>query len=124
MSRLAILLGSGNAALAILLAAFTAHVLPSSWAESRLSTFQTAVDYHLYHALSLIVVGILLNQRSNSKFLKIAVAAMLGGMVIFCGSLYLLSLTELVWLGRITPFGGITLIGSWVLIMIAYMNAK
>lgn len=120
MSRLSILLGAGNAAIAIVLAAFATHMLPDSWPENRYITFQTATDYHLYHALSLIVVGILLNQRTDSKFLKIAAAAMLIGLVLFCGSLYLLSLTDLSWLGSITPIGGIILIGSWILMMAAY----
>ncbi len=122
MSRLAILLGSGNAALAIALSAFATHALRPAWPEHRYSIFQIAVDYHLYHALGLVVVGILLAQHADRGLLKAAAAVMLAGMVLFCGSLYVLSLTELVWSGRITPFGGIALIASWGLVMIAYFR--
>lgn len=124
MSRLAILLGASNAALAILLGAFASHALRDSWPENRYSLFQTAMDYHLYHALGLIVVGILITQRAYSRLLEIAATIMLTGIILFCGSLYLLSFTELAWLGRITPFGGIAFISSWILVMIAYLDKK
>lgn len=122
MSRLAILLGSGNAALAIALSAFAAHALRPAWPEHRYSIFQIAVDYHLYHALGLVVVGILLAQHADRGLLKAAAAVMLAGMVLFCGSLYVLSLTELAWSGAITPFGGVAFIASWGLVMIAYFK--
>lgn len=124
MPRLAILLGASNAALAILLGAFAAHALHNSWPENRYSTFQIAVDYHLYHALGLIVVGILITQRASSRLLEVAAALMLAGIVLFCGSLYLLSFTEVTWLGMVTPFGGTAFIGSWILVMIAHLSKK
>lgn len=122
--RLAILLGSGNAALAILLAAYATHSLKNSWQETRYLNFQTAIDYHLYHALSLIIVGMMLNQRHGSKLLELAAAVMLTGMVFFCGSLYMMSLTGIAWFGNVTPLGGITLIISWFLVMATYLHSK
>jgi len=122
MSRLAILLGAGNAALAILFGAFAAHALRNSLPEKMLSIFQTAVDYHLYHALGLIVVGLLITQRPNSRLLNISAIAMLIGIIVFCGSLYLLSFSGKSWLGMITPLGGITFIVSWILVAIAYLT--
>ncbi|MCY3802860.1 MAG: DUF423 domain-containing protein [Gammaproteobacteria bacterium] len=122
MSRLAILLGSGNAAFAIVLSAYSAHALRPAWPEYRYSIFQIAVDYHLYHALGLVVIGILIAQHSDRGLLRIAAAVMLAGIILFCGSLYFLSLTELAWSGRITPFGGVAFIISWVLVMTAYLR--
>ncbi len=122
MSRLAILLGAGNAALAILFGAFAAHALRNSMSEKMLSIFHTAVDYHLYHALGLIIVGLLINQRPNSQLLNLSMVVMQIGIIVFCGSLYALSLSELAWLGMITPFGGFAFIASWVLVLIAYLK--
>lgn len=122
MSRLAILLGAGNAALAILLGAFAAHAFRNSMSEKMLSIFHTAVDYHLYHALGLIIVGLLINQHPNSQLLNISLVVMLIGIIVFCGSLYVLSLSGITWLGMITPFGGFAFIASWVLMLIAYLN--
>lgn len=122
MSRLAILLGSGNAAIAIVFGAFAAHGLRSSLSEKMISIFQTAVDYHIYHALGLILAGLLLDQRPVSCLLKSSVVMMLIGIVVFCGSLYGLSLSGKTWLGMITPIGGLSFIASWVLIVIAYLN--
>ena len=123
MSRLAILLGAGNAALAILFGAFAAHALRNSLSEQMLYIFQTAVDYHLYHALGLIIIGLLISQRSYSRLLNLSAIAMLVGIIVFCGSLYLLSLTGKSWLGMITPLGGVTFIASWILIVIGYFKS-
>ena len=123
MSRLAILLGAGNAALAILFGAFAAHALRNSLSEQMLSIFQTAVDYHLYHALGLIIIGLLISQRPYSRLLNLSAIAMLVGIIVFCGSLYLLSLTGKSWLGMITPLGGVTFIASWILIVIGYFKS-
>ncbi len=122
MSRLAILLGAGNAVLAILLGAFAAHAVRDSLSAKMLSVFQTAVDYHLYHALGLIIVGLLINQRPNNRLLNASVVTMLMGIIIFCGSLYALSLTGLTWLGMITPFGGIALVVAWALVLFAFIK--
>jgi len=122
VSRLAILLGAGNAALAIVFGAFAAHGLRSSLSEKMLSVFQTAVDYHIYHALGLILVGLLLVQRPVSRLLKTSVLMMLIGIIVFCGSLYGLSLSGRTWLGMIAPIGGLSFIASWILIVVAFLN--
>ncbi len=122
MSRLAILLGAGNAVLAILLGAFAAHAVRDSLSAKMLSVVHTAVDYHLYHSLGLIIVGLLINQRPNNRLLNTSVVTMLMGIIIFCGSLYALSLTGLTWLGMITPFGGIALVVAWALVLLAFIK--
>ncbi len=122
MSRLAILFGAGNAVLAIIFGAFAAHALRNKLSAHMLTVFGTAVDYHLYHALGLIVLGLLIKQYPQSKMLKVAVYLMLLGIVIFSGSLYALSLSGITKLGMITPFGGISFIIAWIFVFIAYIK--
>ena len=122
MFRLAILLGAGNAALAIICGAFAAHVIQSTLNDRMLAAFNTAVDYHLYHALALIVIGLLLKQFPTSNLLKIAVYLTTFGILLFCGSLYALSLTGYTKLGMITPFGGVAFIIAWVFVLVAFIG--
>lgn len=122
MFRLAILLGAGNAALAIMLGAFAAHAIRNNLSERMLAVFNTAADYHLYHALGLIVLGLLVKQRPTSKALTTAIYLMLFGIIVFCGSLYALSLTGISKLGMITPFGGVAFIAAWILVLIAFIK--
>jgi len=122
MFRLAILLGAGNALLAILLGAFATHAIQNTLSTQMLDIFNTAVDYHLYHALGLIIVGLLINHRPTSKALKIAIYLMLFGIIIFCGSLYALSLTGISKLGMITPIGGVAFIAAWLFVFIAFLK--
>ncbi|MGH1536968.1 MAG: DUF423 domain-containing protein [Gammaproteobacteria bacterium] len=122
MSRLAILLGTGNAILAILCGAFAAHAIQNTLSSRMLEVFNTAVDYHLYHALGLILVGLLIEHHPSSKSLKSAIYVMLFGIIVFCGSLYALSLTGITRLGMITPFGGIAFIIAWFLVFVAFIK--
>jgi uncharacterized membrane protein YgdD (TMEM256/DUF423 family) len=124
MFRLAILLGAGNAALAILLGAFAAHTIQNTISERMLVIFSTAVDYHLYHAIGLIVVGLLIKLHPISKLLKFAVYLMLFGIIVFCGSLYALSLTGITKLGMVTPFGGVAFIIAWLFVFIAFIKKE
>lgn len=124
MSRLAILFGSSNAALAIILGAFASHAIKDSLSERMLTTFNTAVDYHLYHALGLIVIGLLTSLHPTSKELRLAVYLMLAGIILFCGSLYALSLSGITKLGMITPFGGVAFIIAWVLVFTAFAKHR
>ena len=122
MTRLAIILGASNAALAIIFGAFSAHALEKSLSERMLSVFKTAVEYHLYHALGLIVLGLLYQHYNDSYLIRLSIFTMLSGIVLFSGSLYILSLTGISWLGIITPFGGIAFILSWTMVAIAFLR--
>jgi uncharacterized membrane protein YgdD (TMEM256/DUF423 family) len=122
MSKLFLILGSINAALAVTMGAFGAHFLKTKISEDMLSVFQTAVQYHFYHSLGLLIVGLLTIYFKPKKHLEIAGWMMFIGIILFSGSLYILSTTNTRWLGIITPFGGIAFIMSWVYIAIAVLK--
>lgn len=106
-------IGSFNAALAIAFGAFAAHGLEKHLNERSLQVFNTASDFHFWHALGLILVGILAKHDAQSNYSGIA-GLMSLGILLFCGSLYILSTTGLTWLGMITPLGGTAFIIAWL----------
>lgn len=102
------------AALAVMAGAFGAHALEGLLTEERLSTYETAVRYHMYHAIALILVG-WIGRRRKGAMLQWAGFLFLGGILLFSGSLYALVLTEVLLLGMITPLGGVAFIVGWLL---------
>ena len=119
MYKLFLILGSINAAVAVSMGAFGAHSLKTKISEDMLSVFQTAVQYHFYHSLGLMIIGVLTISIKPEKYLGVAGWMMFIGITLFSGSLYILSTTATRWVGIITPFGGIAFIVSWVLIAVA-----
>lgn len=112
--------------LGVALGAFGAHALRTSLtASGRLDTFETAVKYQFYHALALVLIGVLMQQFGSNpavvKLLNWAGYSFLAGVLIFSGSLYVLCLTGVTWLGAITPIGGVALIAGWALLLWAFM---
>ncbi|MFC5623235.1 DUF423 domain-containing protein [Algoriphagus winogradskyi] len=106
--------------LAVGIGAFGAHGLKEILAETgRTETFETAVKYHFYHSLAIFLIGILALVKPEWKKLSLAAVLMAVGILIFSGSLYVLSLTGITWLGAITPLGGVAFIGGWILIVVA-----
>mgnify|MGYP006267810727 FL=1 len=118
-ARLILTLGAVAAFLGVALGAFGAHALRARLTEQLLNTWETAVQYHLVHALGLLAVGLLLLQTGPSTLLRWSAGLMLAGMVLFSGSLYLLCLSGVRWLGAITPLGGTALLTAWVLFALA-----
>ena len=103
------------AALAVILGAFGAHAFQAKLAETgRTATYETAVKYHFYHALGLLLVAILTQQFQQK--LQLVKFLLVIGVIIFSGSLYLLCATGITWLGAITPIGGASLITAWLLL--------
>lgn len=102
-------------ALAIISGAFGSHALQSRLTADQWSIYQTAVRYHLIHGLGLILIGVLGFQVSPGV-VHIPATLILVGTLIFSGSLYLLVLTDLKWLGAITPVGGLAMVGGWLLL--------
>lgn len=113
-AKLFLILGALAAALGVVLGAFGAHGLKERLPSDALAVYQTGVQYHLYHALGLLVVGLAAWQLTGSGLLKWAAWLMLAGIVLFSGSLYVLSVSGLRWLGAITPFGGLAFIVAWL----------
>jgi len=111
------------ALLAVALGAFGAHGLKSRIAPELIGVYRTGVEYHFYHALGLILVGVTAFRLSGSAYLRAAGWAMVAGIVLFSGSLYLLALTGAGWLGAITPFGGLAFLVAWGLFAAAVIKA-
>ena len=115
MTRLFVGLGALAAALGVALGAFGAHGLEGRVSPDRLETFRTGVEYQMYHALALLVVGCAVAQGWG-PILHWAGYCFVAGIVIFSGTLYLLVLTDTGWLGAITPLGGVAFIVGWALL--------
>jgi uncharacterized membrane protein YgdD (TMEM256/DUF423 family) len=79
--------------------------------------------YHLFHSLGLAVVGLAALNIANSRALARSGWLMLAGIALFCGSLYLLSMTGATWLGAVTPLGGLAFILAWILFVAAALRA-
>jgi uncharacterized membrane protein YgdD (TMEM256/DUF423 family) len=115
-ARYTLLIAGVSGALAVGLGAFGAHALESMLMESgRLDTYETAVKYHFYHSLLLMMLGLLRLSHHSMPHLKTAIHCCMAGIIIFSGSLYILCLTGSDWLGAVTPIGGLLLISSWLL---------
>ena len=121
MSNLFIGLGALNAFFAVAMGAFAAHALKDNLTERYLSVIHTAVDYQFYHALGLILIG-LLYQQSKNKLTARAGVLMLCGIVLFSGSLYVLALSGTKWLGMITPVGGVCFLVAWLMLAFGYLK--
>ena len=118
------LAAGGLAALAaVALGAFGAHALKSRLSAEMLAVWRTGVEYHVYHALGLLAVGLVATQLPESALLKWSGWLMLAGIVLFSGSLYALALSGERWLGAITPVGGIAFLAAWALFVVAVLRA-
>jgi len=106
-------LGALAAFVAVAAGAFGAHGLRSRLAPDMLAIFETAVRYQMYHALGMFIVAI-----AAPKWPATATAGwcFLIGILVFCGSLYALSLTGARWLGAITPLGGLAFLAGWLVL--------
>jgi uncharacterized membrane protein YgdD (TMEM256/DUF423 family) len=103
------------AALAVLLGAFGAHGLKFRLTHEMMAIYQTAVQYHMWHALGLAIVALTLLKWPELNLLSWAASLMVAGIVLFSGSLYALALTQIKLVGAITPFGGVAFIIAWIL---------
>ena len=123
LPKLFLVLGALIGALAVVLGAFGAHALRARLAPDVLAVYNTAVQYHFWHALALVAIGIVAIHLPGSTALKWSGALMLAGIVLFSGSLYVLALTGARSLGAVTPFGGAAFIAGWVLLALAVARA-
>ncbi len=119
MQKLFLTIGSIAMALAVTLGAFGAHGLKNMLTDEMLDIFETGVRYHFYHAIGLLLISFVVQFMPDSPLLQWSGWLMVGGILIFSGSLYLLSILEIRWLGAITPIGGLCFIISWILLAVA-----
>jgi uncharacterized membrane protein YgdD (TMEM256/DUF423 family) len=120
-----------SGAVAVMLGALGAHALKGLLSPDLLASFETGVRYHLMHSILLLVLAIMVkSEMLNTHRLVLASNLLIAGMLLFSGSIYLLSTRHLMnvdflkILGPITPIGGILLISSWCLIALSFRSTK
>lgn len=106
--------------LAVAIGAFGAHALKEILEiNNRFDTFEIASKYHFYNALAILILALNFDKFKNSKQLLISLNLMIIGLIIFSGSLYILSITNIGIFGAITPIGGLFFIISWFVLILA-----
>jgi uncharacterized membrane protein YgdD (TMEM256/DUF423 family) len=118
MERIFFVTGAISALIAVAAGAFGAHGLKTRVSTEMLAIFETAARYQMYHALALFVVA-WAQTRFPGNLVNVAGWLFIVGTILFSGSLYLLSLTEIRWLGAITPLGGAAFLGGWICLILA-----
>ena len=114
--------GAIAAFLAVAFGAFGAHALRERLAPDLVAVYRTAVEYHFWHALGLIALGLAAPLLPGSSLIRWAGWVMVAGIALFSGSLYVLALTGVRALGAITPIGGLCLLSAWVLLATAVLR--
>lgn len=123
MDRVFIRLGALAGFVGVALGAFGAHALRGRLSADQLGVFETGVRYQLLHALALLLVGVLLG-RQPARLTAAAGWCFTGGIVLFSGSLYLLSIAGTTAAGIVTPLGGLFLLAGWACLALATLSGK
>jgi len=119
--KITLLAGAILGALGVALGAFGAHALKNVLTQNgRLETYELAVRYQFYHALALLLVGILM-EKFTQPGMQWSSSLILSGVFLFSGSLYLFALTNSKGFAMVTPIGGLFLLSGWI--MLAYSIA-
>jgi uncharacterized membrane protein YgdD (TMEM256/DUF423 family) len=106
--------------LAVAAGAFASHALQNQLTERAIAVFNTGVRYQMYHALALLIVAMLVGTaKSTLPWLTAAGWCFIAGVVLFSGSLYLISLAGIKAVGPVTPIGGVAFLAGWVCLAIA-----
>ncbi|MBR8842126.1 DUF423 domain-containing protein [Pseudoalteromonas sp. JC3] len=115
MAKLYLIIGSVLCLLSVALGAFAAHGLKGRLSDYAIGIFNTAAQYQMTHGLAIIATAFLIKWG-----LKVQVAGgfFIAGVLLFSGSLYLLALTGMKWLGPITPIGGTCFLIAWILLIV------
>jgi len=117
-NRSILLAGAIFMAVGVMLGAFGAHALKKILSPEMLAVYKTGVEYQFYHALGLLLIG-LIGFHINSKWLRWSGILLVAGIILFSGSLYVLSISGIKLLGAITPIGGLSFVAGWVCLAIA-----
>ncbi|MGM0556128.1 MAG: DUF423 domain-containing protein [Myxococcota bacterium] len=119
--KIFVILGSLLGMLGVAAGAFGAHGLEDKLDADMLEIWDTAARYQMFHAVALFGASWLI-QQTGSSWATAGAASFVGGVLIFSGTLYVLALTGIRWLGAITPIGGVALIAGWFCCMMAAMQ--
>jgi len=117
--RLPIIFGAFFALTAVMAGAFGAHGLRNLVSERSLEVFQTAAAYQMYHGIALVLIALLSGFGLSRRLLSLSAGFFLAGILLFSGSLYTLVLTDMRWVGAITPLGGLCFMIGWALLLTA-----
>jgi len=112
VNRTFVVLGAVSAGLSVAAGAFGAHSLKGMLTPEQLNVFETAARYQMYHALGLLIIGQM--SETSDRAMSRAGWCLVAGIVLFSGSLYLVALTGVGWLGAITPIGGAAFLAGWI----------
>ncbi|MFE6072861.1 DUF423 domain-containing protein [Paenibacillus sp. NPDC057886] len=118
MQRKWMMLGAVLTMLSVAIGAFGAHMLKGKIGADAIAVYETGVQYHMIHAIALLIIGLTAGQLGPSTKLKWAARLLFIGIIIFSGSLYVLSISGIKILGAITPIGGVAFIVGWLLLAI------
>lgn len=127
MHKVYLIIGTVLAGLSVVLGAFGAHGLKQIVPPETVATYQTGVQYQIYHAFALLILGILYDRYPNN-FINYAGMFFIAGIVLFSGSLYLLASLKAMnkvgvsGIGIITPIGGIFFIIGWILLLLGILK--
>lgn len=105
-------------ALGVLMGAFGAHALKAHLSPEMMQVYKIGVEYQFYHALGLLLIG-LIGFQTNSKYLRWSALSLEIGIILFSGSLYAISISGVKALGAITPIGGLALVAGWIFLAMA-----
>ncbi|MDB6060035.1 MAG: hypothetical protein JWM78_138 [Verrucomicrobiaceae bacterium] len=124
MAKIYLLIGALNGFIAVALGAFGAHGLKQRLSADLLAVYQTGVQYHFYHTFALLIAAALMLYWPQNNLLRWSALLFCVGIVIFSGSLYVLSLTGIRWLGAVTPLGGVAFLAGWIALAVAVWKAE
>ena len=113
--------GAVLAGIAVATGAFGAHMLRPRLTERMMEVFETGVRYHMFHSLAILFSGWAFVQFESGMFRKAALA-FFAGILFFSGSLYVLAISDVRWLGAMTPIGGVCFLTGWVCMAIGFLR--
>lgn len=123
MAKLWLIIAGISGFLCVALGAFGAHALKATLGVYGKDIYEKAVHYQMFHTIALLVVGVLQNQSPHLA-LQPAALGFLCGIILFSGSLYVLAVTGVTWLGAVTPLGGLSFLFGWLWLAYACMKLR
>ncbi|MEN0039251.1 MAG: DUF423 domain-containing protein [Cellvibrio sp.] len=124
MARFFLMIAAIGGFLAVVIGAFAAHGLRKVLTPEMIEVVKTGVQYQMYHALALFIVGLWLSYKPATPGLKAGGLAFIMGVLLFSGSLYALAMGAPRWLGPVTPLGGLCFLIGWLLLLVAAWRSK